>query len=72
MPTWREPGAGKRQVTGDKIEEAASQPGTSPLAPRTSRSRPNVAILREQGVNSQVEMAHAFTRAGLQRRSTCT
>jgi phosphoribosylformylglycinamidine synthase len=27
-------------------------------------SRPRVAILREQGVNSQVEMAAAFTRAG--------
>ena len=27
-------------------------------------SRPKVAILREQGVNSQVEMGHAFTRAG--------
>ena len=26
--------------------------------------RPRVAILREQGVNSQVEMAHAFHRAG--------
>ena len=27
-------------------------------------SAPKVAILREQGVNSQAEMAHAFTRAG--------
>ena len=27
-------------------------------------SRPRIAILREQGVNSQVEMAAAFTRAG--------
>ena len=27
-------------------------------------TRPSVAILREQGVNSQVEMAAAFTRAG--------
>ncbi|WP_288132281.1 phosphoribosylformylglycinamidine synthase [Microbulbifer sp.] len=26
--------------------------------------RPKIAILREQGVNSQVEMAHAFHRAG--------
>ena len=33
---------------------------------RSSRSgaRPRVAILREQGVNSQLEMAAAFTRAG--------
>jgi len=29
-----------------------------------SASQPKVAILREQGVNSQVEMGHAFTRAG--------
>jgi phosphoribosylformylglycinamidine synthase len=27
-------------------------------------ARPKVAILRDQGVNGQVEMAHAFTRAG--------
>ncbi len=26
--------------------------------------RPKIAILREQGVNSQIEMAYAFTRAG--------
>ena len=30
----------------------------------TSRSRPPMAILREQGVNGEVEMAAAFTRAG--------
>ncbi|MCK0526690.1 MULTISPECIES: phosphoribosylformylglycinamidine synthase [unclassified Anaerobiospirillum] len=29
-----------------------------------SGKAPRVAILREQGVNSQAEMAHAFTRAG--------
>jgi len=33
--------------------------------------RPTVAILREQGVNGQVEMAAAFDRAG-STRSTCT
>ncbi|MEX2963869.1 phosphoribosylformylglycinamidine synthase [Microbulbifer sp. TYP-18] len=34
-------------------------------APYIARGqRPAVAILREQGVNSQVEMAHAFHRAG--------
>ncbi len=27
-------------------------------------SRPKVAVLREQGVNSHVEMAYAFTEAG--------
>jgi phosphoribosylformylglycinamidine synthase len=30
------------------------------------QTRPRVAILREQGVNSQVEMAAAFTRAGFE------
>ncbi|MBC5786280.1 phosphoribosylformylglycinamidine synthase [Ramlibacter sp. USB13] len=33
-------------------------------APAVSKSRPRVAILREQGVNSHVEMAYAFTQAG--------
>jgi phosphoribosylformylglycinamidine synthase len=51
-----------------------SDPGLVPLltfevdaldAPFVSRGRrPRVAILREQGVNGQVEMAAAFTRAG--------
>jgi phosphoribosylformylglycinamidine synthase len=34
----------------------------SPYLPR--RAKPAIAILREQGVNSQIEMGHAFTRAG--------
>ncbi len=29
-------------------------------------ARPKMAILREQGVNSQIEMAYAFTRAGFE------
>ncbi|MFM2209885.1 MAG: phosphoribosylformylglycinamidine synthase [Pseudomonadota bacterium] len=33
-------------------------------APALNLARPKVAILREQGVNSHVEMAYAFTRAG--------
>ena len=32
----------------------------------TKNSKPRIAILREQGVNSQVEMAAAFTRAGFE------
>jgi phosphoribosylformylglycinamidine synthase len=36
-----------------------------PVAPAVLKgARPQVAILREQGVNSHVEMASAFTRAG--------
>lgn len=36
------------------------------LAPAILQSRPKVAILREQGVNSHVEMAYAFTEAGFE------
>ena len=35
-------------------------------------ARPRVAVLREQGVNGQVEMAAAFERAAASTRSTCT
>ncbi len=35
-------------------------------APALNLSRPRVAILREQGVNSHVEMAWAFTQAGFE------
>jgi phosphoribosylformylglycinamidine synthase len=33
-------------------------------APAILKNRPKVAVLREQGVNSHVEMAYAFTEAG--------
>ncbi len=36
----------------------------TPEAPAVHTSRPRVAVLREQGVNSHVEMAYAFDRAG--------
>ena len=35
-------------------------------APYLNLSRPKVAILREQGVNSHIEMAYAFTEAGFE------
>ncbi|MBT9466466.1 phosphoribosylformylglycinamidine synthase [Hydrogenophaga sp.] len=35
-------------------------------APFLNLTRPRVAILREQGVNSHVEMAYAFTQAGFE------
>ncbi len=42
-------------------------PGEDPAAPLIARgARPRVAVLREQGVNGQVEMAAAFTRAGFE------
>ena len=36
----------------------------NPVAPALLKSRPKIAILREQGVNGHVEMAAAFDRAG--------
>ena len=40
-------------------------PAESVAAPLIARAAaPRIAILREQGVNGQLEMAHAFTRAG--------
>jgi len=51
-----------------KLDRA--DPGITPkitfdlAAPAIVKSRPPIAILREQGVNSEVEMAAAFTRAG--------
>ena len=50
----------------------AEDPGISPLikfdadvaTPFVGKARPRVAILREQGVNGQIEMAAAFERAG--------
>jgi phosphoribosylformylglycinamidine synthase len=42
-------------------------PSDDPAAPSIARSaRPRLAILREQGVNGQVEMAAAFHRAGFE------
>ena len=38
--------------------------GSALQAPALMLSRPKVAILREQGVNSHIEMAYAFTQAG--------
>ncbi|MDO9357424.1 MAG: phosphoribosylformylglycinamidine synthase [Polaromonas sp.] len=44
-----------------------AQTATESIAsPSLMLSRPKVAILREQGVNSHVEMAYAFTQAGFE------
>jgi len=37
-----------------------------PTAPALMFSKPKIAVLREQGVNSHVEMAYAFTQAGFE------
>ncbi len=44
---------------------------TSPRRSSRAGARPRIAILREQGVNGQVEMAAAST-APASRRATCT
>jgi phosphoribosylformylglycinamidine synthase len=45
----------------------AFEPGEDVAAPWVARgARPRVAILREQGVNGQIEMAAAFYRAGFE------
>jgi len=41
-------------------------PSQDVAAPYLNLARPRVAILREQGVNSHVEMAYAFDRAGFE------
>ena len=41
-------------------------PALDVAAPYLNLARPKVAVLREQGVNSHVEMAYAFTEAGFE------
>ncbi|MBK9572793.1 MAG: phosphoribosylformylglycinamidine synthase [Rhodoferax sp.] len=62
-----------RQSTQEALANAAIDgSGFVPLAtlsvasPALQLSRPKVAVLREQGVNSHVEMAYAFTEAGFE------
>ncbi len=47
---------------GARVSRADS--GVSPESSASVKVRPPIAILREQGVNGEVEMAAAFTRAG--------
>jgi phosphoribosylformylglycinamidine synthase len=48
----------------EPLSTTAHPEGSPYREPSPSRRRPSVAILREQGVNGEVEMAAAFTRAG--------
>jgi phosphoribosylformylglycinamidine synthase len=41
-------------------------PEAAPTAPALLSRKPRVAVLREQGVNSHIEMAYAFTEAGFE------
>ena len=49
-----------------KAGQSAGQVAAGVAAPALMLSRPKVAVLREQGVNSHVEMAYAFTEAGFE------
>ena len=51
---------------GLHVKLSASGQLTSAQAPALMLSRPKVAILREQGVNSHIEMAYVFTQAGFE------
>jgi len=44
--------------------KASDSPSLAPLATFALKNKPPIAVLREQGVNGEVEMAAAFTRAG--------
>jgi phosphoribosylformylglycinamidine synthase len=55
-------GLGQRGPLSMSLSFAADEDVAAPLIARGSR--PRIAILREQGVNSQHEMAAAFDRAG--------
>jgi phosphoribosylformylglycinamidine synthase len=47
-------------------QQNIAQAATKSVAPVVLKARPKVAILREQGVNSHIEMAYAFTEAGFE------
>jgi len=49
---------------GGLYAELTFDPGEDISAPFVHTARPRIAVLREQGVNGQVEMAAAFDRAG--------
>ncbi len=57
-------GLGTLNAEGAKSAEVSDQSTPHISASSALKIRPSVAILREQGVNGQLEMAAAFTRAG--------
>jgi len=66
--SYSENTGGSAEITEPKQSDTSSSAASvksSVLSVQLARSaRPRVAILREQGVNGQIEMAAAFTRAG--------
>jgi phosphoribosylformylglycinamidine synthase len=61
-----------RRGRSRRVADADFDPAEDIAAPMIAKgARPKIAILREQGVNGQVEMAAAFDRAGFA-SSMCT
>jgi phosphoribosylformylglycinamidine synthase len=59
--------AGVGQLNNPGLNVSLSfKPEDNVAAPWLNLTKPRVAILREQGVNSHVEMAYAFTQAGFE------
>ncbi|MEY3061659.1 MAG: Phosphoribosylformylglycinamidine synthase, partial [Pseudomonadota bacterium] len=58
-------GVGKLNNPGLHVS-LSFKPEDNVSAPWLNWAKPRVAILREQGVNSHVEMAYAFTQAGFE------
>lgn len=59
-------GANLAPGAGVAAAASAASAASVPCAPALLGARPRVAILREQGVNSHVEMAYAFDAAGFE------
>ena len=56
----------KWHVAGMKYAQSAMNSGVLSAAPVIHTQRPKVAILREQGVNSHIEMAYCFDSVGFE------
>ena len=56
----------KWHVAGIEYAQNAINSGVSGAAPAIHTQRPKVAILREQGVNSHIEMAYCFDSVGFE------
>ncbi len=56
----------KVHIAGIEYAQTAMNSGAIDSSPAVHTQRPKVAILREQGVNSHIEMAYCFDQAGFE------